>query len=66
MSKIDYQALREAAEQATQDEWVAYILLGHNSIYPVRLRVGIADTLIDWRSVSGAGEHQHEHQNLRE
>ncbi|MBC0813986.1 ead/Ea22-like family protein, partial [Escherichia coli] len=26
MSKIDYQALREAAEQATQDEWVAYIL----------------------------------------
>ncbi|EJP1151253.1 ead/Ea22-like family protein, partial [Escherichia coli] len=22
MSKIDYQALREAAEQATQDEWV--------------------------------------------
>ncbi|WP_186289789.1 ead/Ea22-like family protein, partial [Escherichia coli] len=24
MSKIDYQALREAAEQATQDEWVAY------------------------------------------
>ncbi|EFM3576148.1 ead/Ea22-like family protein, partial [Escherichia coli] len=28
MSKIDYQALREAAEQATQDEWVAYILPG--------------------------------------
>ncbi|HDQ1659437.1 TPA: ead/Ea22-like family protein [Escherichia coli] len=25
MSKIDYQALREAAEQATQDEWVAFI-----------------------------------------
>ncbi|EEZ5221458.1 ead/Ea22-like family protein, partial [Escherichia coli] len=24
MSKIDYQELREAAEQATQDEWVAY------------------------------------------
>ncbi|MHC6261577.1 ead/Ea22-like family protein, partial [Escherichia coli] len=23
---IDYQELREAAEQATQDEWVAYIL----------------------------------------
>ncbi|WP_338013535.1 ead/Ea22-like family protein, partial [Escherichia coli] len=22
MSKIDYQELREAAEQATQDEWV--------------------------------------------
>ncbi|HAP2635505.1 TPA: ead/Ea22-like family protein, partial [Escherichia coli] len=26
MSKINYQELREAAEQATQDEWVAYIL----------------------------------------
>ncbi|MGK3580459.1 ead/Ea22-like family protein, partial [Escherichia coli] len=25
MSKINYQELREAAEQATQDEWVAYI-----------------------------------------
>ncbi|EHR8730358.1 ead/Ea22-like family protein, partial [Escherichia coli] len=25
MSKIDYQALREAAEQATQGEWVAFI-----------------------------------------
>ncbi|MCV4861207.1 ead/Ea22-like family protein, partial [Escherichia coli] len=23
MSKINYQELREAAEQATQDEWVA-------------------------------------------
>ncbi|MXD51947.1 ead/Ea22-like family protein, partial [Escherichia coli] len=33
MSKIDYQELREAAEQATQDEWVAYILPGHNGIY---------------------------------
>ncbi|EHW2693775.1 ead/Ea22-like family protein, partial [Escherichia coli] len=36
MSKIDYQELREAAEQATQDEWVAYILPGHNGIYPAR------------------------------
>ena len=25
MSKIDYQALREAAEKATPDEWVAFI-----------------------------------------
>ncbi|EFB8894895.1 ead/Ea22-like family protein [Escherichia coli] len=40
MSKIDYQALRGAAEQATQDEWVAYILPGHNGIYPVRTSEG--------------------------
>ncbi|ENI5241612.1 ead/Ea22-like family protein, partial [Escherichia coli] len=40
MSKIDYQALREAAEQATQDEWVAYILPGHNGIYPARTSEG--------------------------
>ena len=48
MSKINYQELREAAEQATQDEWVAYILPGHNGIYPARarLKVGIADTLL--------------------
>ncbi|EFO2899644.1 ead/Ea22-like family protein, partial [Escherichia coli] len=26
MSETNYQELREAAEQATQDEWVAYIL----------------------------------------
>ena len=46
MSKIDYQALREAAEQATQDEWVAYILPGHNGIYPARTSEGrhCADT----------------------
>ena len=47
MSKINYQALRLAAEQATQDEWVAYILPGHNGfILRARLRVGIADTLL--------------------
>ncbi|EAC1530378.1 ead/Ea22-like family protein, partial [Escherichia coli] len=41
------QELREAAEQATQDEWVAYILPGHNGfILRARLRVGIADTLL--------------------
>ncbi|HCO1330828.1 TPA: ead/Ea22-like family protein [Escherichia coli] len=45
---IDYQALREAAEQATQDEWVAYILPGHNGIYPARTSEGryCADTLL--------------------
>ncbi|EEW7131045.1 ead/Ea22-like family protein [Escherichia coli] len=37
---IDYQELREAAEQATQDEWVAYILPGHNGIYPARTSEG--------------------------
>ncbi|MBC9370046.1 ead/Ea22-like family protein [Escherichia coli] len=40
MSKINYQELREAAEQATQDEWVAYILPGHNGIYPARTSEG--------------------------
>ncbi|MES9641541.1 ead/Ea22-like family protein [Escherichia coli] len=45
---IDYQELREAAEQATQDEWVAYILPGHNGIYPARTSEGrhCADTLL--------------------
>lgn len=28
MSKIDYQALRDAAEKATQGEWVAFISSG--------------------------------------
>lgn len=28
MSKIDYQALREAAQLATQGEWVAFISSG--------------------------------------
>ena len=52
MSKIDYQALREAAEQATQDEWVAYILPGHNGIYPARTSEGRhCGYFIDWPSV---------------
>ncbi|HDX2002685.1 TPA: ead/Ea22-like family protein, partial [Escherichia coli] len=48
MSEINYQALREVAEQATQDEWVAYILPGHNGIYPARTSEGrhCADTLL--------------------
>lgn len=29
MSKIDYQALRELAKQATQGEWVAFISTGY-------------------------------------
>lgn len=56
MSKIDYQELREAAEQATQDEWVAYILPGHNGfILRARLRVGIADTLLTGLALMGKG-----------
>nr|WP_230985984.1 ead/Ea22-like family protein [Escherichia coli] len=39
--------MREAAEQATQDEWVAYILPVITAfILRARLRVGIADTLL--------------------
>ena len=49
---IDYQELREAAEQATQDEWVAYILPGHNGIYPARTSEGRhCGYFIDWPSV---------------
>ncbi|HHU2353109.1 TPA: ead/Ea22-like family protein [Escherichia coli] len=52
MSKIDYQALREVAEQATQDEWVAYILPGHNGIYPARTSEGRhCGYFIDWPGV---------------
>lgn len=48
MSGTNYQELREAAEQAMQDEWVAYILPGHNGIYPARTSEGrhCADTLL--------------------
>ncbi|EOW9795886.1 ead/Ea22-like family protein [Escherichia coli] len=52
MIKINYQELREAAEQATQDEWVAYILPGHNGIYPARTSEGRhCGYFIDWPSV---------------
>ncbi|HAM4380946.1 TPA: ead/Ea22-like family protein [Escherichia coli] len=52
MSKIDYQALREAAEQATQDEWVAYIMPGHNGIYPARTsECRHCGYFIDWPGV---------------
>lgn len=52
MSNIGYQALREAAEQATQDEWVAYILPGHNGIYPARTSEGRhCGYFIDWPGV---------------
>ncbi|HHU9534508.1 TPA: ead/Ea22-like family protein [Escherichia coli] len=51
---IDYQELREAAEQATQDEWVAYILPGHNGIYPARTSEGRhCGYFIDWPSIDG-------------
>lgn len=52
MSETNYQELREAAEQATQDEWVAYILPGHNGIYPARTSEGRhCGYFIDWPSV---------------
>lgn len=54
MSKINYQELREAAEQATQDEWVAYILPGHNGIYPARTSEGRhCGYFIDWPGIDG-------------
>ncbi|WP_416142522.1 ead/Ea22-like family protein [Escherichia coli] len=52
--KINYQELREAAEQATQDEWVAYILPGHNGIYPARTSEGRhCGYFIDWPGIDG-------------
>ncbi|HFV1632541.1 TPA: ead/Ea22-like family protein [Escherichia coli] len=52
MSETNYQELREAAEQATQDEWVAYILPGHNGIYPARTSEGRhCGYFIDWPGV---------------
>ncbi|MCA2173705.1 ead/Ea22-like family protein [Escherichia coli] len=54
MSIINYQELREAAEQATQDEWVAYILPGHNGIYPARTSEGRhCGYFIDWPGIDG-------------
>ncbi|HDX3414440.1 TPA: ead/Ea22-like family protein [Escherichia coli] len=52
MSEINYKELREAAKQATQDEWVAYILPGHNGICPARTSEGRhCGYFIDWPSV---------------
>ena len=54
MIKINYQELREAAEQARQDEWVAYILPGHNGIYPARTSEGRhCGYFIDWPGIDG-------------
>lgn len=54
MSETNYQELREAAEQATQDEWVAYILPGHNGIYPARTSEGRhCGYFIDWPGIDG-------------
>lgn len=41
MSETNYQELREAAQQASQGEWVAYILPGENgTTYPVHTSEG--------------------------
>ncbi|WP_263767116.1 ead/Ea22-like family protein [Escherichia coli] len=54
MSEINYKELREAAKQATQDEWVAYILPGHNGIYPARTSEGRhCGYFIDWPGIDG-------------
>ncbi|HGC5151806.1 TPA: ead/Ea22-like family protein [Escherichia coli] len=51
---INYQVLREAAEKATPDEWVAYILPGHNDIYPARTSEGRhCGYFIDWPGIDG-------------
>lgn len=51
---IDYQELREAAEQATQDEWVAYILPGQNGTYPAHASEGRhCGYFIDWPGIDG-------------
>ncbi|EHH4765699.1 ead/Ea22-like family protein, partial [Escherichia coli] len=51
---MNYKELREAAKQATQDEWVAYILPGHNGIYPARTSEGRhCGYFIDWPGTDG-------------
>ncbi|HHH6408792.1 TPA: ead/Ea22-like family protein, partial [Escherichia coli] len=51
---IDYQVLREAAEQATQDEWVAYILPGQNGTYPAHTSEDRhCGYFIDWPGIDG-------------
>ncbi|MBS8525036.1 ead/Ea22-like family protein [Escherichia coli] len=51
---IDYQVLREAAEQATQDEWVAYILPGQNGTYSAHTSEGRhCGYFIDWPGIDG-------------
>ena len=51
---IDYQELSEAAEQATQDEWVAYILPGQNGTYPAHTSEGRhCGYFIDWPGIDG-------------
>ena len=52
MSEINYQELREAAEQATQDEWVAYILPVITAFIPARTSEGRhCGYFIDWPGV---------------
>ncbi|MGC4467314.1 hypothetical protein ACPXBQ_11955 [Escherichia coli] len=47
VAKLISDLAAQAAEQATQDEWVAYILPVITAfILRARLRVGIADTLL--------------------
>ncbi|EOM7101761.1 ead/Ea22-like family protein [Escherichia coli] len=54
VSKINYQELREAAEQATQDEWVAYILPGQNGTYPAHTSEDRhCGYFIDWPGIDG-------------
>ena len=54
MSQINYQELREAAEQATQDEWVAYILPGQNGTYPAHTSEDrYCGYFIDWPGIDG-------------
>lgn len=51
---IDYQVLREAAEKATPDEWVAYILPGQNGTYPAHTSEGRhCGYFIDWPGIDG-------------
>lgn len=53
MSKIDYQALRELAKQATQGEWVAFISTGTGRMRCIRPVINDVKTFIKWTGFDG-------------
>ncbi|EEU9150517.1 TPA: ead/Ea22-like family protein [Escherichia coli] len=63
MSKIDYQALRELAKQATQGEWVAFISPGKYGTYAVHTpRDNHHGDIVDW---PGFDEQKNAENNAR-
>lgn len=63
MRKINYQALRDAAEKATQGEWVAFISPGKYGTYAVHTPGdNHHGDIVDW---PGFGEQKNAENNAR-